>query len=120
MAEFKIETEINLDTMVDDDDIKRAQKRLVTEVKEKSTPYIPVLTGRLRTQINVSKDTITYKAFNGGHKSYARKQYYTNRGKGMEGLLRGGKAGRRWTERMWEEQKDVICEEIKEELLGGK
>lgn len=116
---FKIETEIKFDKQITKSDINRGQKRLVTLVKEKSDPYVPYLTGRLRSQVTTSKYVITYKAFNGGLKSYARKQYYTNRGMGKEGLSRGGKRGSNWTERMWNENKDEILEEIKNTIIGG-
>lgn len=120
MAGFKFETEIKLDKMINSSDIERAQRKLINEVREKSDSYVPWLTGRLRNQVNTSKYIITYKAFNGGHMSYAARQYYTNAGLGKQGLHNGGKRGSQWTERMWNEQKDAICEEIKKELLGGK
>lgn len=116
---FKIETEIKFDNPITKDDINRGQKKLVTLVKEKSDPYVPFLTGRLRSQVTTSKYMVTYKAFNGGTKSYASVQYHTNRGMGKEGLNRGGKRGNKWTERMWTENKDEILEEIKNTILGG-
>lgn len=116
---FKIETEIKFDKQITKSDINRGQKRLVTLVKEKSDPYVPYLTGRLRSQVTTSKYMIVYKAFNGGTKSYARKQYNWNRGKGKEGMNGGGgKRGSNWTERMWNENKDEILEEIKNTVLG--
>lgn len=115
---FKIETEIRFNNPITKDDINRGQKKLVTLVKEKSDPYVPFLTGKLRNQVATSKYVITYKAFNGGLKSYARKQYYTNRGMGKEGLNNGGKRGNKWTERMWAENQDAILEEIKNTILG--
>lgn len=115
---FKIETEIRFDNPITKDDIKRGQKKLVTLVKEKSDPYVPFLTGRLRNQVTTSKYVITYKAFNGGTKSYASVQYKWNRGKGKEGMNGGGgKRGNKWTERMWTENKDAILEEIKNTIL---
>lgn len=117
---FKIETEIKFDNPITKENINRGQKRLVVLVKEKSDPYVPFLTGKLRSQVTTSKYVITYKAFNGGTKSYARKQYYTNRGMGKGGINNGGKRGNKWTERMWNDNKDSITEEIKGILLGDK
>lgn len=115
---FKIETEIKFDKRITKDDINRGQKKLVTLVKEKSDPYVPFLTGSLRSQVTTSKYIITYKAFNGGLKSYARKQYIENRGMGKEGMNGGGgKRGNTWTERMWAENQDAILEEIKNTIL---
>lgn len=117
---LKFETEIKIDKILTSSDINKGQKRLVEIVKEKSDPYVPWLTGRLRNEVRTSKQIITYKAFNGGNKSYARKQFYTNRGLGKEGYNNGGKRGNKWHERMWNEHQEEIESEIKDILLGGK
>ncbi|MDY5098792.1 MULTISPECIES: minor capsid protein [Clostridia] len=116
---FKIEAEVRLDKTINKSDIKRGQKRLVEVVREKSDPYVPWLTGELKNTAKTTDDMIIYNATNGAKTSYARKQYVGNRGMGREGVNRGGKRGSRWTERMWEENKEEILEEIKNVLLGG-
>lgn len=116
---FKIEAEVKLDKTIDRSDIKRGQKRLVEVVREKSDPYVPWLTGELKNTARTTGTMIVYGATKGSEKSYARKQYHENRGMGREGVHRGGKRGSRWTERMWEENKEDILEEIKNVLLGG-
>lgn len=117
---FQIETEIKLENLLTKADVDRAQKRLVNEVVEKSDPYVPFLTGRLRNTVRKSKYYVTYRPFNGGNVSYANIQYRTNRGMGKEGINRGGQRGSRWTERMWEDNREVIESIIASELTGGK
>ena len=117
---FDVKVELKFDKLPKAENVAKGQKRLVELVKEKSDPYVPFLTGKLRNEITTSKHIITYKAHHGGSKSYANIQYDTNRGMGKEGLNRGGKRGSEWTERMWNDCKDEITEEIKEILIGGK
>lgn len=117
--EFKIETEIKLNKTISKSTVAKGQKRLVEVVKEKSDPYVPWLTGELKNTARTTKEHIIYNATNGAETSYARKQYLGNRGMGREGLNKGGKRGARWTERMWEENKEEILEEIKNILLSG-
>lgn len=58
--------------------------------------YVPFLTGRLKDMsVTIGTDYVKYDT------PYARKQYYTNSGKGKQGMSHGGRRGARWGTRMW-------------------
>ena len=73
----------------------KGQRFFTSEVRRLSDPYVPRLTGRLKTDATEAISTITYNA------PYARRQYYEH------------KSRARWFETMKASKKDVIREGAK-------
>lgn len=65
----------------------KGQRFFTSEVRRLSDPYVPRLTGRLKTDATEAISTITYNA------PYARRRYYEHKGDGLRGS--------HWAERMW-------------------
>jgi len=85
------------------------QQFIDSEVIRLSEPYVPFLNGGLRESANlatvIGSGKVVYDT------PYAKRQYYTNRGKGKEGVSNGklgGKRGQRWVERMMAERGEEL------------
>lgn len=119
--EFKVDVEYDFDikNVLNTNDLDKAQEKFVELVKEKSDSYVPWDTGDLRKEVEAKKDMLIYQPHHGGSKSYAARNYYTNRGMGKEGKSNGGKRGPKWDEAMWADCKDEIVREIAN-ILGGE
>ena len=116
----KVTVNINNNTILNNMNIKSAQKRFVRLVRTKSDPYVPYLSGDLKNTAKENNKSIVYSPYHGSYiKSYAAINYYTNRGMGREGLNRGGRRGRLWIPRMWANHKNEIVSEIAR-ILGGR
>lgn len=78
----------------------KSQSFMQKEVIRHMTPYTPRLSGDMirsavRGSSNGEMGTIVYNS------PYARRQYYKNKGRGLEGLATGtGKRGKKWLDRM--------------------
>lgn len=89
------------------------QKKLTAIVAKRSNKYVPFLTGKLKDMtVEVHTDFIWYKA------PYARKQFYTNKGKGKQGTSFGGLRGKNWINRMWTLEGYDAVKELGEFCLG--
>ncbi|WP_373899282.1 minor capsid protein [Haloimpatiens sp. FM7315] len=87
----------------------QAQVKFTKEVAKQCNNYVPFKTGRLKDMsVELKPDKIVYNA------SYAKKQYYTNKG-GNRGALRG----KMWDKRMWIDKGDNIVKTIAE-FVGGR
>ena len=116
----KVTVNINNNTILNNMNIKSAQKRFVRLVRTKSDPYVPYLSGDLKNTAKENNKSIVYSPYHGSYiKSYAAINYYANRGMGREGLNRGGRRGRLWIPRMWANHKNEIVSEIAR-MLGGR
>lgn len=83
----------------------KGQRFFTSEVRRLSDPYVPRLTGRLKTDATEAISTITYNAF------YARRQYYEHKGDGLRGS--------HWAERMWADRGPEIVKAVAS-FCGGK
>lgn len=91
-----------------------AQAKFSKECAKWMNNYVPYLTGRLKDMnVVVNKNNVTYEA------PYARKQFYTNKGNGRQGLNKGGLRGKRWDKRAWADKGDEIVKTISE-FVGGR
>lgn len=91
-----------------------AQIKFTQEVAKESNNYIPFNTGRLKdAMIEFKTDKIIY------HAPYAKKQYYGNQGLGKQGVATGGKRGKYWDKRMWQNHGDEIVKTISQ-FVGGR
>ena len=76
----------------------RVQKYIDSTVLRLSDPYVPFLSGQLKTSgisgTVLGSGLVVYNA------PYAKRQYYTNGGRGKQGTAHGGLRGRYWFERM--------------------
>ena len=93
-----------------------AQKIVDSEVLRRCDPYVPFRLGDLKKSgiagTVIGSGKVEYTAI------YARRQYYENAGRGIEGLnASGGTSGLRgklWFERMKADQKEDILKQVKE------
>lgn len=93
-----------------------AQKVVDSEVIRRTDPYVPFRTGQLKhsgiSGTVIGSGEIRYTA------PYAKRQYYENAGRGIEGLHASGgitgKRGRLFFERMKADQKQDILKAAKE------
>lgn len=94
-----------------------AQKYVDSEVLRCSDKYIPLDTSALK------KSGITSTVIGSGmvhwDTTYARKNYYENRGKGTDGTAKGGLRGRLWFERMKRDHLQGILKGVKR-IAGAK
>ena len=92
----------------------KAQQMFTKECAKAMNPYIPFKTGTLKDlDVVVGTDNVTYYA------PYARKQYFTNAGLGIEGNSLGGLRGKQWDKRMWSNHGNGIVKTIAD-FVGGK
>lgn len=74
--------------------------------------YIPYDTGRLKDMdIEIGTDFVKYNA------PYAKKQYYTNSGKGKKNKV--GIRGKFWDKKMWADKSKTIIKALAD-FVGGK
>ncbi len=95
----------------------RVQKYIDSTVLRKSDPYVPFLSGMLKTSgisgTVIGSGTVVYNS------PYARRQYYSNGGNGKQGTSRGGLRGRYWFERMKADHLDEILQGAAK-IAGGE
>lgn len=95
----------------------KVQKYIDSEVLRCCDSYVPMLTGKLKqsgiTSTVVGSGMVHYNT------PYARKNYYSNRGYGKQGLNKGGKRGRLWFERMKPDHLVGILKGVKH-IAGAK
>lgn len=92
----------------------QAQQMFTKECAKCFNNYIPYDTGRLKDMmVELQTNKIIYNA------PYARKQYYTNKGLGNQGESIGGKRGKFWDKRAWNDQGDKIVQTISQ-FVGGR
>lgn len=91
----------------------KAQKFLTSEVKRLADPYVPFLNGNLKREVRVEATKITYT------QPYAKRQYYENKGLGIDGISRGGLRGKQWVSRMWSDRGKEIVKSVAD-FVGGK
>ena len=95
----------------------RVQKYIDSTVLRKSDPYVPFLSGMLKTSgisgTVIGSGTVVYNS------PYARRQYYANGGNGKQGTSRGGLRGRYWFERMKADHLDEILQGAAK-IAGGE
>lgn len=89
----------------------KVQQFVDSEVLRLSDPYVPFLSGDLKLSgplaTTLGSGLVQYNM------SYARKNYYFNRGKGKQGTASGGLRGKMWFERM-------KADHLREILAGAK
>ena len=91
-----------------------AQEMFTKECAKRMNNYIPYDTGRLKDMmIKLQTSKIIYNA------PYARKQFYSNKGNGKQGLSQGGLRGKRWDKRCWIDNGDKIVQSIAD-FVGGR
>lgn len=92
----------------------QAQELFTKECAKQMNNYVPFDSGRLKDMsIELQTSKIIYNA------PYARKQYYTNKGLGKQGLNQGGFRGKRWDRRCWIDNGDKIVKSIAN-FVGGR
>lgn len=90
-----------------------AQVYLTQECAKAFNNYVPFDTGRLKDgMVTLQASSIHYQA------PYARKQYYTNHGKGKQGTSLGGLRGARWDRRCWASKGKEIVKNVAK-FCGG-
>lgn len=95
----------------------RAQKFVDSEVLRRCDPRVPFRTGMLKKSgilgTVVGSGLVRYNA------PYARRNYYENRGNGIEGKNKGGKRGKLWFEDMKKEDRADILRGAQRIARGG-
>ena len=82
----------------------QAQRYMVSEVRRKTDPYVPLLNGPLKNTAVEHENSIEYVT------PYARRQYYEHKGDGLR--------GREWDKRMWADRL-IILEEKQNDGNGS-
>lgn len=91
-----------------------AQVFFTKECKKAFNNFVPYDTGRLKDMmVTIKTSSIIYSA------SYAKKQYYTNRGLGKQGTSKGGIRGKYWDKRGWISKGDNIVKTVAG-FVGGR
>lgn len=89
-----------------------AQIKLIKLCAKEMNNYVPFDTGRLKDMsVELGSDFVKYNT------PYAKKQYYTNKGKGLKN--KAGLRGKLWDKRMWTSKGNAIVKEISK-FVGGK
>lgn len=92
----------------------KAQEKFTKEIAKYSDNYVPFKTGRLKNMmIEIQTSKIIYKA------PYAKKQYYSNKGMGKQGVSLGGLRGKYWDKRMWSDKGNDIIKSVAQ-FVGGR
>ncbi len=93
----------------------KAQKFLDTEVLRLADPYVPMLTGTLKKGMGtvVGAGEIVYNT------PYAKRQYYANAGRGLQGNAGGGLRGKLWIPRMIADKGTALTRAFAA-FIGGK
>lgn len=77
----------------------KVQKFIDSEVIRCMDEFTPFRSGYLKND-SVKQGTVIGSGLIKYSAPYAKANYYLNAGRGTEGILRGGKRGRKWFERM--------------------
>ena len=89
-----------------------AQIFFTKQCAKEMNDFVPFFTGRLKDMsVIIGIDYVKYSI------SYARKQYYTNSGKGIKN--HSGLRGKVWDKKMWNNKGPAIVKNIAN-LIGGK
>ena len=89
-----------------------AQIFFTKQCAKEMNAYVPFLTGRLKDMsVSMGTDYVKYST------PYARKQYYTNSGKGIKN--HSGLRGKLWDKKMWNNKGPTIVKNIAN-FIGGK
>lgn len=89
-----------------------AQVKFIKTCAKEMNNYVPFDTGRLKDMsVELGTDFIKYNT------AYAKRQYYTNQGKGKKN--KAGIRGKLWDKRMWNSKGNLIIKEIAD-FVGGK
>lgn len=82
----------------------QVQRFFTNEVARLCDPYIPMDTGTLKNTKKVTAEYVHYLS------PYARRQYYTNKGKGLRGKY--------WDKRMWADRGNEIISSVQKYARG--
>lgn len=95
----------------------KAQMYVDSEVIRCCDKYVPMYTSALKksgtTSTVIGSGMVHYDT------PYARKNYYENRGRGIQGTAKGGLRGKEWFERMKPDHLDGILKGVKK-IAGAK
>ena len=91
----------------------KAQRFFTLQVHRMSEPYTPRKDGPLIDTSVEGDHTITYV------QPYSSKNYYENRGNGMQATAHNGLRGKLWDKRMWADHGDEIIEGVAN-YVGGR
>lgn len=92
----------------------KAQEKFTKECAKWMNNYVPFQSGRLKDMmVEIQTSKIIYKA------PYAKRQYYTNKGNGKQGVATGGKRGKYWDRRAFIDHGDKIVKSIAQ-FVGGR
>lgn len=76
--------------------------------------FVPLKTGRLKDMsVEIGVDFVAYTT------PYAKLQFYTNKGNGINGTNKGGIRGKRWDKRMWITKGSLIVKNVAK-YCGGR
>lgn len=90
----------------------KAQVVFTKECAKEMNDFVPFLTGRLKDMsVTIGTDYVKYSM------PYARKQYYTNSGKGIKN--HSGLRGKLWDKKMWNNKGPTIVKNIAN-FIGGR
>ena len=90
----------------------KAQVLFTKECAKEMNDFVPLYTGRLKDMsVTIGVDYVKYST------PYARKQYYTNSGKGIKN--HSGLRGKLWDKKMWNNKGPTIVKNIAN-FIGGK
>lgn len=90
----------------------KAQALFTRECAKEMNDFVPFYTGRLKDiSVTIGADYVKYST------PYARKQYYTNSGKGIKN--HSGLRGKLWDKKMWNNKGPTIVENIAN-FIGGR
>lgn len=91
-----------------------AQEKFTKECAKWMNNYVPYEHGGLKDiRVKMEKDKVIYDS------EYAKKQYYTNRGMGIQGASLGGLRGKFWDRRAWSDHGDDIIKSVAQ-FVGGR
>lgn len=112
---FTVKLEFNPEKILSERGLNKngkAQKYFTNEVWKHSDKYVPYHRGGLKSNVQINTNNIVYKM------PYARKQFYTNRGNGIDGINKGGLKGSYWTKRAWAIEGDEILNNLANKIGG--
>lgn len=92
----------------------QAQEKFTKECAKWMNNYVPYKDGRLKDMdVEIETSKVIY------HAPYAKKQYYTNKGNGKQGVSLGGLRGKYWDKRMWSDKGNDIIKSVAQ-FVGGR
>jgi hypothetical protein len=83
----------------------RAQLYLANEATRRMSKYVPFRTGKLRDTVDIQPNFVTYLM------PYARRQYYTNKGRGI--------TGRWWRQKMMTAEGSQLIADVQNYVSRG-